>query len=114
MKSLVGDYREGAPVHVPPIPQSLPVLPGVASGGRLAGEADDAAACEAGPSLVHSVRRPFCGLLLWRYDEYGQDKANFTLFWYSLVFALGFSCLFVFRVGLLGLGRGSAFVSPEI
>jgi hypothetical protein len=56
----------------------------------------------------------FCGLLLWRYDEYGQDKANFTLFWYSLVFALGFSCLFVFRVGLLGLGRGSAFVSPEI
>jgi hypothetical protein len=46
----------------------------------------------------------FCGLLLWRYDEYGQDKASFTLFWYSLVFALGFSCLVCFVLGYLAWG----------
>jgi hypothetical protein len=46
----------------------------------------------------------FCGLLLWRYDEYGQDKASFTLFWYSLVFALGFSCLLCFVLGYLVWG----------
>ena len=43
----------------------------------------------------------FCGLLLWRYDEYGQDKSSFTLLWYSLVFALGFSSLVCFVLGYL-------------
>jgi hypothetical protein len=53
----------------------------------------------------------FCGLLLWRYDEYGQDKASFTLCWYSLVFALGFSCLLCFVLGYLAWGVGLG-VSP--
>lgn len=48
----------------------------------------------------------FCGLLLWRYDEYGQDKTSFTLFWYSLVFGLGFSCLVCFVLGYLAWGIG--------
>lgn len=43
----------------------------------------------------------FCGLLIWRYDEYSQDKSSFTLFWYSLVFALGFSSLVCFLLGYL-------------
>ncbi len=46
----------------------------------------------------------FCGLLLWCYDEYGQDRESFTLFWYSLVFALGFSCLVCFLLGYLAWG----------
>ena len=53
-------------------------------------------------SILYGVL--FCGLLLWRYDEYGQDKASFTLFWYSLVFALGFSCLVCFVLGYLAWG----------
>ena len=43
----------------------------------------------------------FCALLLWRYDEYAQDMASYTLGWYSTIFALGFSCLICFMCGYL-------------
>lgn len=46
----------------------------------------------------------FCALLLWRYDEYAQNMKSYTLFWYSTVFALGFSCLICFMLGYLAWG----------
>jgi hypothetical protein len=48
----------------------------------------------------------YCAILLWRYDEYAQDRYSYTLFWYSTVFALGFSCLTCFMVGYLVWGIG--------
>jgi len=48
----------------------------------------------------------FCALLLWRYDEYAQDVRSYTLFWYSTVFAFGFSSLFCFMFGYLTWGWG--------
>ncbi len=48
----------------------------------------------------------FCAILLWRYDEYAQDRYSYTLFWYSTVFALGFSCLVCFMIGYLVWGFG--------
>lgn len=48
----------------------------------------------------------FCALLLWRYDEYGQDMKTYTLAWYSTIFALGFSCLTCFMFGYLAWGWG--------
>jgi hypothetical protein len=48
----------------------------------------------------------FCAILLWRYDEYAQDRYSYTLFWYSTVFALGFSCLTCFMIGYLVWGFG--------
>jgi hypothetical protein len=48
----------------------------------------------------------FCALLLWRYDEYGQDMKSYTLGWYSTIFALGFSCLTCFMLGYLAWGWG--------
>jgi hypothetical protein len=47
--------------------------------------------------------------LLWRYDEYAQDRYSYTLVWYSTVFALGFSCLACFMIGYLGWGFGLLF-----
>jgi hypothetical protein len=43
----------------------------------------------------------FCALLLWRYDEYGQDVTSYTPRWYSTIFACGFSSLTCFFVGYL-------------
>ncbi len=51
----------------------------------------------------------FCTILLWRYDEYAQDRYSYTLFWYSTVFALGFSCLACFMIGYLVWGFGLLF-----
>lgn len=48
----------------------------------------------------------FCALLLWRYDEYTQDVKSYTLAWYSVVFALGFSSLTCFIFGYLVWGFG--------
>jgi hypothetical protein len=48
----------------------------------------------------------FCALLLWRYDEYGQDMTSYTLPWYSTIFSFGFSCLFCFMSGYLAWGWG--------
>ena len=48
----------------------------------------------------------FCALLLWRYDEYTQDMRSYTLFWYSTVFAFGFSTLTCFMLGYLAWGWG--------
>jgi heme A synthase len=41
----------------------------------------------------------FCGLLLWRYDEYTQDVKSYTLSWYSTIFAFGISSLICFMGG---------------
>jgi hypothetical protein len=49
---------------------------------------------------------PFCALLLWRYDEYGQDMKSYTLAWYSTIFAFGFSTLICFMFGYLAWGFG--------
>jgi hypothetical protein len=48
----------------------------------------------------------FCALLIWRYDEYGQNVRSYTLFWYATIFALGFSCLSCFMFGYLAWGWG--------
>ncbi len=48
----------------------------------------------------------FCAVLLWRYDEYGQNMKSYTLNWYSTIFALGFSSLFLFMSGYLVWGWG--------
>ncbi len=48
----------------------------------------------------------FCAVLLWRYDEYAQDMESYTLFWYSTVFALGFSSMTCFMFGYLAWGWG--------
>ena len=46
----------------------------------------------------------FCATLIWRYDEYAQSVKSYTIFWYSTVFALGFSCLICFMLGYLAWG----------
>jgi hypothetical protein len=48
----------------------------------------------------------FCAFLIWRYDEYAQNVRSYTLFWYSSIFALGFSCLVCFMFGYLAWGWG--------
>lgn len=48
----------------------------------------------------------FCALLLWRYDEYSQNIRSYTVFWYSIVFACGFSSLCCFMLGYLAWGWG--------
>jgi len=48
----------------------------------------------------------FCALLLWRYDEYGQDLRSYTIGWYSTVLAFGFSSLICFMAGYLVWGFG--------
>jgi hypothetical protein len=48
----------------------------------------------------------FCALLLWRYDEYGQNIESLTLGWYSTIFGLGFSSLSCFMVGYFVWGFG--------
>lgn len=48
----------------------------------------------------------FCALLLWRYDEYGQDMTSYTKVWYSTIFAFGFSSLVSFMFGYLSWGWG--------
>jgi len=54
----------------------------------------------------------FCSLLLWRYDEYGQNMASYKLGWYSTVFAFGFSCLTCFMLGYLAWGWGLSKLAP--
>lgn len=48
----------------------------------------------------------FCAVLLWRYDEYGQDMKSYTLGWYSTIFAFAFSSLICFMGGYLAWGWG--------
>ncbi len=48
----------------------------------------------------------FCAVLLWRYDEYAQNLESYTVFWYSTVFALGFSSFLCFMFGYLAWGWG--------
>ena len=56
----------------------------------------------------------FCAMLLWRYDEYTQDMESYTPFWYSTVWALGFSTLSCFVIGYLAWGWGlSKLVSQK-
>ncbi len=43
----------------------------------------------------------FCALLIYRYDEYGQDVESYTPRWYATIFAAGFSCLTCFMLGFL-------------
>ena len=43
----------------------------------------------------------FCALLIYRYDEYGQNLESYTPGWYATVFAAGFSCLTCFMLGFL-------------
>jgi hypothetical protein len=43
----------------------------------------------------------FCAFLLYRYDEYTQDRTSYTRRWYSTVEALGFSTLLCFILGYL-------------
>lgn len=50
----------------------------------------------------------FCALLLWRYDEYGQDMESYTPPWYATIFASGFSCLCCFMLGYLVWAFGLA------
>jgi hypothetical protein len=50
----------------------------------------------------------FCAVLLWRYDEYAQNVKSYTPFWYSTVFALGFSSLACCMFGYLAWGWGLA------
>jgi hypothetical protein len=50
-------------------------------------------------SILYGVT--FCALLLWRYDEYSQDMASYTLRWYSTIFSSGFSSLVCFVLGYL-------------
>ena len=54
----------------------------------------------------------FCALLLYRYDEYGQDMKSYTLNWYSTIFALGFSSLGCFMLGYLAWGWGVSKITP--
>lgn len=48
----------------------------------------------------------FCALLLWRYDEYGQNVESLTLGWYSTIFGLGFASLSCFVAGYFVWGFG--------
>jgi hypothetical protein len=48
----------------------------------------------------------FCALLLWRYDEYGQNMNSLTAGWYSTIFGFGFSSLSCFIIGYLVWGFG--------
>jgi len=50
----------------------------------------------------------FCALLLWRYDEYGQNMESYTPPWYATIFAAGFSCLCCFMFGYLVWAFGLA------
>jgi hypothetical protein len=43
----------------------------------------------------------FCGVLIWRYDEYAQNVQSYTGFWYSVIFASGMSCMICFVIGFL-------------
>ncbi len=48
----------------------------------------------------------FCALLLYCYDEYGQNLKSYTLRWHSAVFACGFSSLTFFTLGFVLWGFG--------
>jgi hypothetical protein len=48
----------------------------------------------------------FCGMLLWRYDEYAQDMESYTPLWYATVFASGFASFFCFITGYIVWGWG--------
>jgi hypothetical protein len=48
----------------------------------------------------------FCALLLWRYDEYGQNMKSYTLPWHATVFACAFSSLTLFIIGFVVWGFG--------
>jgi hypothetical protein len=48
----------------------------------------------------------FCAILLWRYEEYGQDMESYKPHWYSTSVALGFSSLICFMFGYLIWGYG--------
>jgi hypothetical protein len=48
----------------------------------------------------------FCLVLLWRYDEYGQDSKSYTRWWYSTVFASCASSFVCFIAGYLFWGWG--------
>jgi hypothetical protein len=48
----------------------------------------------------------FCLVLLWRYDEYGQDSKSYTTWWYSIVFASCASSFVCFIAGYLVWGWG--------
>lgn len=55
-------------------------------------------------SILYGVL--FCALLLWRYDEYGQNMESLTPVWYSTIFGFGFSSLSCFIAGYLVWGLG--------
>jgi hypothetical protein len=48
----------------------------------------------------------FCAFVLYRYDEYTQDRTSYTRRWYSTVESLGFSTLVCFMFGYLAWGWG--------
>jgi hypothetical protein len=48
----------------------------------------------------------FCALLLWRYDEYTQNKKSYILPWHATVFACGMSSLTFFTFGFVFWGFG--------
>jgi hypothetical protein len=50
-------------------------------------------------SIVYGVA--FCALLLWRYDEYAQNRTGHTLPWRATIFSFGFSSLLCFMAGYL-------------
>ncbi len=50
-------------------------------------------------SILYGIS--FCAFLLYRYDEYSQDAATYTRFWYCTVESFGFAALICFGTGYL-------------